>query len=68
MEKTKMIADELWDHYSGLPSPLWYQQPNEPEDEENNTDPLVNPGLDTTKDQENKKKQMGSLTDKHTNI
>lgn len=59
-----MIADELWDHYSGLPSPLWYQQHNEPEDEENDTDHLVNSGLNTAKDQENKKKQMGSLIDK----
>ena len=29
--------DELWDHYSGLPNPMWYQHIKELEDEEENT-------------------------------
>lgn len=29
-----LIDDELWDHYSGLPSPLWYQHMQELEDKE----------------------------------
>jgi hypothetical protein len=39
MEKNKvdMIDDELWDHYSGLPNPLWYQHIQESKDEEEDT-------------------------------
>jgi len=29
--------DELWDYYSGLPNPLWYERVKELEDEEENT-------------------------------
>jgi hypothetical protein len=32
-----MEEDELWDYYSGLPNPLWYQKRKELEDEEENT-------------------------------
>ena len=60
MEKTNLIEDDLWDHYSGLPSPLWYQQL----DEENDTDNLADLESLATKDQENTKKQVGSLKDK----
>lgn len=35
--KVKLIDDDLWDHYSGLPSPLWYQHITEIEDEEEDT-------------------------------
>ena len=31
------LDDELWDYYSGLPNPLWYQHIKEIEDEEENT-------------------------------
>ena len=62
MEKAILIEDDLWDHYSGLPSPLWYQQQNE----ENDTDHLDGSDTLTAKDQEEKKKQMGSLKDKQT--
>lgn len=61
-----MIEDALWDHYSGLPNPLWYQQNNETDNEENNTDHLVNTESDTAKVQENAKKQMGPLKDQPT--
>lgn len=33
----KEIEDELWDHYSGLPNPMWYQRVKELEDEEDNS-------------------------------
>ena len=33
----QVIDDELWDHYSGLPNPMWYQHIKETEDEEENT-------------------------------
>lgn len=29
--------DELWDYYSGLPNPMWYQHINEMKDEDKNT-------------------------------
>lgn len=38
MDKVELIDDELWDHYSGLPSPIWYQQINELEETEENED------------------------------
>lgn len=34
---SQVIEDELWDHYSGLPNPLWYQRVKELEDEEDDT-------------------------------
>lgn len=42
--KVKLIDDDLWDHYSGLPNPLWYQHVTEIEDEEEDT----NDSVDTT--------------------
>jgi hypothetical protein len=35
--EVKLIDDDLWDHYSGLPSPLWYQHITEIEDDGENT-------------------------------
>jgi hypothetical protein len=37
MSGTQVIDDELRDHYSGLPNPMWYQHIKELEDEEDNT-------------------------------
>ena len=37
MSNSQVINDELWDHYSGLPNPMWYQHIKELEDEEENT-------------------------------
>ena len=37
MSNTQVIDDELWDHYSGLPNPMWYQYIPEIEDEEEDT-------------------------------
>ena len=31
--KTQSTDDELWDYYSGLPNPLWYQRVKELEDD-----------------------------------
>jgi hypothetical protein len=28
-----LIEEELWDHYSGLPNPMWYQKVKEDKDE-----------------------------------
>ncbi len=38
MDKVELIDDELWDHYSGLPSPLWYQHIQELEELEKTED------------------------------
>jgi hypothetical protein len=38
MSKVDLIEEDLWDHYSGLPNPMWYQQVKEIEDEEDDTD------------------------------
>ena len=37
MSNSQVIDDELWDHYSGLPNPMWYQRVKELEDEEDDT-------------------------------
>ena len=37
MNNPQVIDDELWDHYSGLPNPMWYRHIKETEDEEENT-------------------------------
>ena len=40
MEKNNvnLLDDELWDYYSGLPNPMWYQQIQEAEESEENED------------------------------
>ena len=44
MEKNKVeiIDDDLWDHYSGLPNPLWYQRITQTQDEEEDTSSNAN--------------------------
>jgi hypothetical protein len=50
MSTINLIEEDLWDHYSGLPSPAWYQYNEElEEDEENSTDNLANIGSNTKK-------------------
>ena len=40
-----IIEDDLWDHYSGLPSPAWYKYIKEhPEDEEDDIDDDISNG------------------------
>jgi hypothetical protein len=39
--------DELWDYYSGLPNPMWYQQVKELEDEEDDTSDSSNTEVTT---------------------
>jgi hypothetical protein len=34
VNKVDLIEEELWDHYSGLPNPSWYQYKKELIDEE----------------------------------
>jgi len=37
MNNTEEDNDELWDYYSGLPNPMWYQYIKELKDEEDIT-------------------------------
>jgi hypothetical protein len=47
MNNTQSTDDELWDYYSGLPNPMWYQQVKELEDEEETTDTNTDSKLTT---------------------
>jgi hypothetical protein len=38
MSEVNLIEEDLWDHYSGLPNPTWYQYKKDLEDEEDDTD------------------------------
>lgn len=38
MSKIDLIEEDLWDHYSGLPNPAWYEYKKELKDEEDDTD------------------------------
>lgn len=42
MDKIDLVKEELWDHYSGLPNPAWYQQLYNEDDEKNNTNTNIN--------------------------
>ena len=37
MSNTQSTDDELWDYYSGLPNPMWYQRVKELDDEEDDS-------------------------------
>jgi hypothetical protein len=45
MSKVDLIEEDLWDHYSGLPSPLWYQYKEQLEDEEVDTSDRIDMGI-----------------------
>jgi hypothetical protein len=41
MSKTESTDDELWDYYSGLPNPMWYQYIKELEEDDEENNPVV---------------------------
>jgi len=41
MSSINLIEEDLWDHYSGLPNPMWYQYKKELDDEEDDAGDLV---------------------------
>ncbi len=49
MDEVNLIEDELWDHYSGLPNPLWYQYKKSLGDEEDDTDDSSSAGINNEK-------------------
>jgi hypothetical protein len=46
MNKPEVTDDELWDYYSGLPNPMWYQHIEEI-DEEDDTDDSTDTSVTT---------------------
>jgi hypothetical protein len=38
MSEVNLIDENLWDHYSGLPNPAWYQYKKKLNNEEEDTD------------------------------
>lgn len=44
MSKIDLVEEELWDHYSGLPNPSWYQYKKELNNEEDDTEDSTNLG------------------------
>lgn len=46
MSKVNLIEEDLWDHYSGLPNPAWYEYKKDLEDEEDDTDHSTDLGID----------------------
>ena len=47
MSKIDLIEEDLWDHYSGLPNPTWYEFKNQLEDEEDDTSDSVDTSVTT---------------------
>ena len=45
MSQINLIEENLWDHYSGLPNPAWYQYKKQLNDEEEDTDSGVDLGV-----------------------
>ena len=47
MSNTQSTDDELWDYYSGLPNPMWYQRVKELDDEEEDTNDSTDTSVTT---------------------
>lgn len=45
MSEVNLIDENLWDHYSGLPNPAWYQYKKKLNDEEKDTDSSTDLGV-----------------------
>jgi len=57
MSKVDLIEADLWDHYSGLPNPSWYQYKKKLTDEKADTN--------NSTDLENSKETPQPQTEKH---
>jgi hypothetical protein len=47
MSNTQSTDDELWDYYSGLPNPMWYQRVKELDDEEDDANDSTDTSVTT---------------------
>ena len=61
MSEVDLIDENLWDHYSGLPNPAWYQYKKQLNDEEKDTDSSIDLGVIDEEVQTQKKKYMGLM-------
>ena len=61
MSEVNLIYENLWDHYSGLPNPAWYQYKKKLNDEEEDTDSSIDLGVIDEEVQTQKKKYMGLM-------
>jgi len=64
MSKINLIEEDLWDHYSGLPNPTWYEYKNQLEDEEDDTSDSTDITVITKQNKKEKKKHLGSIKNK----
>jgi hypothetical protein len=49
MDSVDLVEEELWDHYSGLPNPSWYQYKKKLVDEEDDTNNSTDLGINDKK-------------------
>jgi hypothetical protein len=49
MDSVDLVEGELWDHYSGLPNPSWYQYKKKLVDEEDDTNNSTDLGINDKK-------------------
>jgi hypothetical protein len=61
MSKINLIEQDLWDHYSGLPNPTWYEYQNQLEDEEDDTSDNIDTTVITKQNKKETKKPLGSI-------
>jgi hypothetical protein len=64
MNKIDLVEEDLWDHYSGLPNPTWYEYKNQLEDEEDDTNDSINTTVSIKQDKTKAKKHLGSIKNK----
>jgi hypothetical protein len=48
-DNINLVEEELWDHYSGLPNPSWYQYKKSLSNEEDDTDDSTSAGINNEK-------------------
>ncbi len=46
LDGSEFIDDDLWDHYSGLPSPAWYQHIKEQNEKDNHDNSIPSGNAD----------------------
>jgi hypothetical protein len=61
VDSVDLISEELWDHYSGLPNPAWYQYKKKLNNGKENEEDIIDLGNVNEKIQTQEKKYMGSV-------
>jgi len=55
-QQPDIVEMELWDHYSGLPNPTWYEYRNQLENEEDTINNIIHDNRVNTQIQDKEKK------------